>query len=212
MGCPAGLRPGRSETDLRVGSPKVRGSTVSRAPSAFLGHNQPWRPTLSMQPPMQCVRRPLVTSEFATAEARNRPKLMIPPPPFAQVRGPFRSTERASSGSRTRPVNGLSTNHRAVASKTGPAAGGRPVFGFFARSQPCQRALVELAKPSLLREAECGCGRSEAIDVCLDGVEPEAHGDDGEVRSAGGGPGVDLGGEFTDVLVEGDVLGAEAVD
>jgi hypothetical protein len=38
--------------------------------------------TLSMQPPMHCVCRPLVTSEFATVEARSRRKLMIPPPPL----------------------------------------------------------------------------------------------------------------------------------
>ncbi|HZT67602.1 MAG TPA: hypothetical protein VFA11_17575, partial [Acidimicrobiales bacterium] len=47
---------------------------------AFLGHNQPWRPTLSMQPPMQCVRRPPVTSGFASTEAQSGSQLTAPPP------------------------------------------------------------------------------------------------------------------------------------
>ena len=46
----------------------------------FLGHDRPWRPTLSMQPPMQCVRRPLETSRSAVAEARTGTQLAAPPP------------------------------------------------------------------------------------------------------------------------------------
>jgi hypothetical protein len=53
---------------------------VSRALVEFLGHNPGQIPILSMQPPMQCVRRPPVTSRFAVVEARSRPKLVIPPP------------------------------------------------------------------------------------------------------------------------------------
>src|ERR1700733_10756109 len=95
-----------------------------------------------------------------------------------------------------------------------PAVRAAPRLAFRGSHDPtsCERAfLVTRRQPS--PQAQRVCDRGEVIDVAVDGVQAEAHGDHREVGPACLAPGIDLGREIArGALRPRDILPAEVFD